>query len=421
MTDSSAAPAMSAANTASMTTLTGASDANPRHPRHFPALDGLRGIAILMVLVHQLGMLDDRSTILNYLFGYAIGTGWAGVQLFFVLSGFLITGILLDTQKSTNYFSGFYARRTLRIFPLYYGALALAFIVLPAFGIVSSGVEKDWNQQIWLWTYLVNWVEPVGIGSHTFPHFWSLAVEEQFYLLWPLLLALPIYRASVAACIRLCVMVAVISLAARFIFAWNGDGRDEIYLLTICRIDALVIGAAFAALMRMPELPNGWRRIMAKPTQSLIAGFSVAIVGVLVTHGFSFENFLGETIGFTLLALAFGLVIMAAACADLRSIDGVFQLLRLAPLRSLGKYSYAMYVFHKPLHDLLGRPLLVKLRVDMAHSLLAELLYIAGSVVVLHALALLSYHLFEKHFLNLKRFFIAKPASHPPRTVSREM
>ncbi len=420
MIHSSASSAMSTANTASTTTLTRAGTANPQHPRHFPALDGLRGIAILMVLVHQLGMLDDRSTILNYLFGYAIGTGWAGVQLFFVLSGFLITGILLDTQKSANYFFGFYARRTLRIFPLYYGALALAFILLPAFGIISPGVEKDWNQQIWLWTYLVNWVEPVGIGSHTFPHFWSLAVEEQFYLLWPLLLALPMYRASVAACIRLCIMISVISLATRLIFAWHGDGRDEIYLLTICRMDALVIGAAFAALMRMPELPNGWQRIMAKPMQALIAGFGVVIVGVLATHGFSFENFWGETIGFTLLALAFGLVILAAACADLQSTGGVFKLLRLPPLRSLGKYSYAMYVFHKPLHDLVGRPLLAKLRVDMAHSLIAELLYISGSVVVLYALALLSYHLFEKHFLNLKRFFVAKPASRPLATVSGE-
>src|SRR6185295_2902058 len=129
---------------------------------------------------------------------------------------FLITGILLDTQQAQNYYSGFYARRTLRIFPLYFGVLAATFIVLPLLWTLPSSIALDQKNQIWLWTYSSNWASIFGAGSKTFPHFWSLAVEEQFYLVWPLL----IRSRTPEQCARFCLIVAGLSLVLRCLFAW---------------------------------------------------------------------------------------------------------------------------------------------------------------------------------------------------------
>jgi peptidoglycan/LPS O-acetylase OafA/YrhL len=110
---------------------------------HLPALDGLRGVAILVVLIHTFGLLDAPTTLAGRVFGAFMSQGWVGVQLFFVLSGFLITGILFDTQGAENYYSGFYARRVLRIFPLYYGTLLLTLVILPVFVSLPAPLAHD--------------------------------------------------------------------------------------------------------------------------------------------------------------------------------------------------------------------------------------------------------------------------------------
>ena len=114
------------------------------------------------------------------------GAGWVGVDLFFVLSGFLITSILYEAKQSDGYFKNFYMRRVLRIFPLYYGVLFVAFAVVPLFHPYQTGFYKTISHnQIFLWTYLQNYVQLPWEGWAGFTHFWSLAVEEQFYLVWP--------------------------------------------------------------------------------------------------------------------------------------------------------------------------------------------------------------------------------------------
>src|SRR6186997_1549382 len=158
-----------------------------------PALDGLRGIAIVLVMLHHFTYLRPTSGI-DALIGNVLFFGWTGVDLFFVLSGFLITGILLDTRNSRRYFTTFYARRTLRIFPLYYLILFIALVVLPKFPAVDRvliGQDEliDLPPQWPYWLYLTNfsiadrgWVHGwVDVG-------WSLAIEEQFYLVWPLVI-----------------------------------------------------------------------------------------------------------------------------------------------------------------------------------------------------------------------------------------
>ncbi len=158
--------------------------------RRLNSLDGLRGIAVLSVIAfHTLRVTGQEG-----LFGLALNrlqeTAWAGVDLFFVLSGFLITGILLDTRDCPSYFKTFFARRTFRIFPLYYGVLAVAIFGVPA--ILGRAHLPDLYprllaNQFWLWTYTANYLQ--ATGAHTLPgfgHFWSLAIEEQFYWFWPL-------------------------------------------------------------------------------------------------------------------------------------------------------------------------------------------------------------------------------------------
>ena len=156
---------------------------------HVPALDGLRGAAILLVLLHHLinGDLPVHSLVGRTAFAIP-RCGWAGVDLFFVLSGFLITGILLDQRGLPGYFRVFYARRALRIFPLYYGVLIIVFAILPHIrAFPQDGLRWLRPEQIWFWTYTSN-IRSAATGTIfnapylMLNHFWSLAIEEQFYL-----------------------------------------------------------------------------------------------------------------------------------------------------------------------------------------------------------------------------------------------
>ena len=371
-------------------------------PAHLPALDGLRGLAILLVLAHMLNLLAPQTDMVGLLFSHFSYFGWTGVQLFFVLSGFLITGILIDTQKAQNYFSGFYARRTLRIFPLYFAVLAVAFIVLPAIGSVPPKIAIDQENQVWLWTYLSNWASALGVGSKAFPHFWSLAVEEQFYLLWPLL----IRSRSPRQCVWFCVGIAVASLLLRCVLAWAGTSDTSIYENSFCRMDALALGGAAAAAFRIPA----WRdRLVAMHNRLLTWSVILTLAGLVLTHGFWNGTLVGETIGYTIVALMFVLLLMAAAGADAAGASGWADLLRLRPLRAVGKYSYAMYIFHKPLHDYVGKPMVMSLNPQVTQSVLANVAYIAVGIVVTFAAAFVSWHLFEKHFLQMKRLFAPQP------------
>jgi peptidoglycan/LPS O-acetylase OafA/YrhL len=153
---------------------------------HSPALDGVRGIAILLVLFHHFTLFDPVTTIGAWL-GFVALLGWSGVDVFFVLSGFLITGILIDARGSNRYFASFYMRRVLRIFPLYYLIVFLSFVVLARSTywhdlLVGPGRVAQWPY----WTYLVNFaIAERGDFQHgVLDVAWSLAIEEQFYLRW---------------------------------------------------------------------------------------------------------------------------------------------------------------------------------------------------------------------------------------------
>ena len=382
--------------------------APPLHPaptRHLPALDGVRGVAIVLVVTHMLSLLDGPTSLVGRIASFGFATGWVGVQLFFVLSGFLITGILLDSQSAPNQLQAFYARRVLRIFPLYYATLVVAFVVLPLVGRVGPALAHDRAHQIWLWTYLGNWVAATDAASRTLPHLWSLAVEEQFYLLWPLV----IRRRSPQACFKLSLAVAAAALVIRVV-AWAAGAPEEaIYQFTVTRMDALALGAAAAAAVRIPALAA---RIRAARARLWGASTAAGLLGALLTHAYARATFAGATVGYTFLAVAFAFAVLAAAQADAGPVAPSW--LRAPALRALGKYSYGMYVFHKPLHDAIGKPLLRRLAIDPSRSVSATCAYIACGLGVTFLAAVASYQLFERRFLNLKTRFVPRLAERKP-------
>jgi len=219
---------------------------------HLPGLDVVRGVAIIWVLLHHTLKIKASSSfplLGEWLSSYIIEFvthGWLGVNLFFVLSGFLITRILLSTLKSDRYFSNFYVRRALRIFPLYYGLLILAFfmVCLPVchYHFVHwAGAARLWSDQIWYWTFLVN----VKIfltnswQSDYFNHTWTLAVEEQFYLFWPFLCWLLAPRKLA----WLCLGIVFLCPAIRIFLAWHGASFVVLRSFTLAQIDSFAFGA----------------------------------------------------------------------------------------------------------------------------------------------------------------------------------
>jgi peptidoglycan/LPS O-acetylase OafA/YrhL len=361
---------------------------------HLLTLDGVRGLAILMVLAHNLSIQTGRQTPAGEAINRLDDLGWVGVQLFFVLSGFLITGILLDTRESDNYYRAFLGRRVLRIFPLYYGTLFVAFVVLP---LVSSHHPPP-DGQVWLWTYTSNWAAPAGHDNPEFPHFWSLAVEEQFYLVWPFVVRALTPRNLFALCVGLCVAAFGIRLGLRL----GGVGPEPAYMWTICRMDALAIGGAVAVILRMPV----GAELVRRHRQIGWGAIALALAGFLVTRGDPRTTGRSQTIGYSILAISFAVLVFAAFVVELRKQGLLYRVLAWRPLRLLGIYSYGIYVFHLPIHRAIGIPVL-RHWVDEKDPVGAKIgiLYLLATGAVSFLAAMASYHLLEKRFLALKRYF----------------
>jgi peptidoglycan/LPS O-acetylase OafA/YrhL len=366
---------------------------------HFASLDGLRGIAILAVIGFHAELLAD-ATGFGRIVELALDSGWIGVQLFFVLSGFLITRILLRTQSSPQYYTSFFARRMLRIFPLYYAALFVLFVVWPVLGSQPQALRDE--QPVWLWLYLSNWSEPLHLGGHSVSHFWSLAVEEQFYLVWPFL----IHRRTPMQVLRLCAGLTLASIAVRAGMAWASADRLAIYMFTFCRMDALALGAAAAAALQLPALRA---RLAASGRHLLIGAAVLSLLWLWLTHGPARKLLLDLTLGLTALALSFALLVLAAACGEATSPALWLRALSARWLRLVGKYSYAMYVIHKPLHDYAFKPLLTSMGMRHVNNVPLALLYAVALMVVAFGLAWISFHVIENPFLRLKARFAAQP------------
>ena len=370
-----------------------------RRDSHVPALDGVRGLAIILVLfVHFIGDARPYNAFERVLM-HASNYGVWGVDLFFVLSGFLITGILYDSKGSTHYFRNFYMRRILRIFPLYYGVLFLLFFLLPLIpSVVPAGLEEASRHQAWVWTYAVNlFIVPRGTWALPYiSHFWSLAIEEHFYLLWPIVVAF----ASTSTLLRICAGCAVFSTLLRIVLYLAGLNEISIQVLTPCRLDALCIGGFLAIATR-----TGAREALIRAARPalLVLGASILLVSASsaathilpgVFHGF-------RTL---LIALFFGALILSSISAE--AGDPIGRFFNHRAMRFTGKYSYGIYVFHgiiayyladKATEDILGS--------WIGSHLLAVLLQAAAGVGLSVVVSVASYEWFEKRFLRLKRWF----------------
>lgn len=355
---------------------------------YYPALDGLRGVAILLVVL--LHVFD----FLNYFF-----FGWLGVDLFFVLSGFLITDILLKTVNKPNYLRNFYMRRVLRIFPLYYLTLIVCLLILP--GIKSLNLEVSYytNNQFWLWTYLQNWlyVFKDPYGDKLLLHTWSLAVEEQFYLVWPfviLLLRKP--KRLLLAVITILLAVIIVRFAV-WIYKIEDLAYASLYMFT--RIDGLCIGAILAILLQTnPDF-------LKKYTTFIV--FLMAAIN----FGFYFLNTQQSTtlpylafVGYTTFAVLFGILVYEIITGKSKIIYLIFT---NRILKFFGKISYGLYVYHWPIYLFLFpyfRDILIS-QINNNYRM-AEI----GSGIIVTTIAVLtstlSYHYFEKPILQLKNKYV---------------
>jgi peptidoglycan/LPS O-acetylase OafA/YrhL len=365
----------------------------PAASRHVAALDGIRGVAVVWVVLHNATAFGVASSVgIFYLIGLFAHTGWIGVQLFFALSGFLITAGLLDTQGTKHYFRNFYARRALRILPLYYFVLILFLLILPQLTAFPPRFSN--HPQASLWLFITNWTNSVPFG---FGHFWSLAVEEQFYLIWPLV----VFWLRPRQLLAVCVWIAAGALLLRCVMVVLGADAGTIYENTLCRMDALALGGAVACVLRLVKVRTWVRQRLAA-----IGGAAAAVfaVGVFLTHGYRTNEAAGETIGYSLLAACAAVLVMAVVVTENTGRPSLASPLNWMPLRSFGKYSYAIYVFHNLVHKLWGEPLLVARFGDRPAAPIV-FAYGLGVLLISYLLAICSWHFLEGPFLHLNHFF----------------
>jgi peptidoglycan/LPS O-acetylase OafA/YrhL len=370
---------------------------------HIASLDGVRGVAISLVLmVHLLWVNPATGLRLVDLISKIRAAGWVGVDLFFALSGFLITGILFDTLQSNHYFRNFYARRILRIFPLYYGVVFILFLVLhPATFAEGRPFYRLflYIQNTMLWWNGAN-LRAVELTNHL----WSLAVEEQFYLVWPIVIFLVRDRRRL---LWVAVLLAAAAFGTRAYLLAHGANFGVTYTLTICRADSLLSGACLALAVRGERKSTVLR--LAGPAFAI----AVLICGVIAWRagGFDWEESAAVNLyGYSIIAIGS----TAFIAMSLRSYSLTAKAMNLIFLRFLGKYSYGIYIFQHILAvcaDLTLVPFLA------SHTRSRFLIRILTIVTVLSAtigLAWLSYHFYERRFLNLKRYFNESPSrSHP--------
>jgi len=358
--------------------------------RRIPALDGLRGIAILGVLAyHYSNGGSQSSNAAVRALSSAFGLGWAGVDLFFVLSGFLITGILFDTMMDPGYYRKFYARRALRIFPIYYLTAAVIFVVGASLGVHWRAGHLSFLffcgfPAALLWPSLIQLPQFIH-----FTHVWSLSVEEQFYAAWPWLIRRMGCRRNILfTCLGM--FVAAVFLRIAFVALASPSWAN---LFLPCRMDSLAVGAALAIATRT------WKAsFMSRWAPLVFALSSVSLLLLCWVRGTEDRSDAGIAIwGPSLIALSCGALLVM-------SLGPLSRLFSLSVLRLFGRYSYGIYLYHFPLEALL-EPLKPRIMAHIRSFAVGSVAYVVACVAIDVSIAALSFHFIESPIMRWKSSF----------------
>jgi peptidoglycan/LPS O-acetylase OafA/YrhL len=343
-----------------------------------PQLDAVRGVAILLVIVHNAGEKFPAFPLHR-----VFSNGWMGVDLFFVLSGFLITGILLDAKQSEGYFKNFYARRCLRIWPLYYSLIIFMFVVIPLLRPSEAHTVFEKSSPWWAFPlFLQNFLIPNStLAAGPLGVTWSLAIEEQFYLLWPW-----VVRFCSSSLIRWMAITEIcLAPVLRYYLSLH---HVFLYTNVFCRLDGLMAGALLALAVRLDGfLPSRLIKV------AWIAFFIAAPMALV-----------SESVNARWIVFSFSSV--ASAAFVYLSLYSTQKWLRLVMTNRFlvytGTISYGLYLLHK-----IPFGLITSDQVQRHPFLYLTIIFVGG-----YALAVLSWNILEKPFLQLKRFFNSK-ASRP--------
>ena len=338
--------------------------------RRIPQLDALRGIAILMVILHN-ARSEYSAPGLSYLFE----KGWMGVDLFFVLSGFLITGFLVDTKNMPHAMRTFYARRCLRILPLYYAVLVFMFVVVPFLRPADAHTILERSSPWWAYPmFLQNFLVPVPtMAAGPLAVTWSLAIEEQFYLVWPVVVQL---------CTRLqlaTVSMSVLCLSPLLRLFVSFHGID-LYTNVFCRLDGLMAGSLLAlAVRRAAFRPREWVKW---------AWWCLGVAGPLALVTAALE---ARWLVFSFTAAASTALVFLAMFSEGKRLQ---WLMTGRFIVHVGTISYGLYLLHKIAFD----------AARIVNARVSPIVALGVTLVGCYAMARVSWSVLEKPVMKLKTF-----------------
>lgn len=342
-------------------------------------LDGLRGIAVLLVLLQHFPAIQGLDFYNRFLsFFKKLGLGYVGVELFFILSGYLITRLLVSAfeQRQQNILKNFYIKRAFRILPVFFLTIGVCFLLLPEF---------DYK---YIAGFLANYYFAFYTDPHPLRHFWSLAVEEQFYLIWPLIVLLAVsYRFRIEKVLVVLMCIAVAIILYRDVWVATELSRDLIHRSVETRMIALCVGSYFA-VCGLPE----------KSLQFLfflLAATVILVMGLQLLNQTGLWPYMKSTKTFGFLVVSSCIFLMAA-----KNGSRLVWFFELRPLVAIGLVSYGLYVYHLPLFYYLGYSHM-QMRGDQA-SLGVAIALLSATFFI----AIISWFLMEKPLRSIRKKFL---------------